>query len=301
MTTLPVTHLDLIDRPLPTLLTTEMPDGRFQSTVVWSNREGDDVLLNTMREFRKARNLLVRPRATVLVVDPDDDVRWLEVRGTVALEDDGAMAHLDELTRLYMGEGPYFGHAVAAELAEVEHPVRVRLTPTATVVGRSGPVPTEQRTADPLPPDWNERRSCDDDVPIPETDRSLLERPLTASMATRLPDGTAQMQPVWFERDDEDVLVNTTRERRKGRNLEADPRATLLVVDPGDDTRWIEIRADVDLGDDEVDEQLDRLTRRYTRHERFYGGVYPTERRERETRMVARLHPRRINRNAIHG
>jgi hypothetical protein len=31
----PEGHLDLVDRPLPTVLTTEMPDGRLQSTVVW--------------------------------------------------------------------------------------------------------------------------------------------------------------------------------------------------------------------------------------------------------------------------
>jgi len=96
------------------------------------------------------------------------------------------------------------------------------------------------------------------------------------------------------------VLVSTTRERQKGRNLEADPRATMLVVDPGDDGRWIEIRADADLRGDELDEVVDRLTRRYTEHERFYGGVYPSDRRERETRTTVRLHPRRINLDAIH-
>jgi PPOX class probable F420-dependent enzyme len=97
-----------------------------------------------------------------------------------------------------------------------------------------------------------------------------------------------------------DLLVNTTRERRKGRNLEADPRATVLVVDPDDDGRWIEIRGDVDLVERGAEEQLDRLTRRYTRHERFYGFVYPVEQRDRETRVIVRIHPRRIVCDAIH-
>jgi len=43
-----------------------MPDGRFQSTVVWFNRDGDHILLNTTREFRKARNLSARRVATLL-------------------------------------------------------------------------------------------------------------------------------------------------------------------------------------------------------------------------------------------
>jgi hypothetical protein len=45
----------------------------------------------------------------------------------------------------------------------------------------------------------------------------------------------------------------------------------------------------------------DRLARQYTSHKRFYGGAYPLEQRTRETRVIARLHPRRINLDAIHG
>src|SRR6266542_977710 len=122
MSAFPESHVALLDRPLPAVLTTEMPDGRFQSTVVWFNRDGGHILLNTMREFQKARNLHARPRATLLVVEPEGDERWIEVRGSVLLEDDGALEHLDELTRLYMGAGPYFGRAVPAELALVEDP-----------------------------------------------------------------------------------------------------------------------------------------------------------------------------------
>ena len=105
---------------------------------------------------------------------------------------------------------------------------------------------------------------------------------------------------MWFELEGNDVLVNTTRERQKGRDLEADPRATLLMIDPDDSARWIEIRADVDLLGVGAEKELDRLARRYTRHDHFYGGVYPIERRTRETRMIAVLHPRRVNRDAVH-
>ena len=299
MTSLPADHLDLVDRPLPAVLTTEMPDGRLQSTVVWCNRDGDDILLNTMREFQKAKNLAARPRATVLVVDPAHAGRWIEVRGSVVLEERGAIEHLDALSRLYAGDAPYFGRVVAAELAEVEHPVRIRLV-TATVTTGRPVVRAASKTVAALPPRWNERRACDDDVAIPESHRDLLERPLIASLATRSPGGAAQTHPVWFVLDGGDVLVSTTRERQKGGNLEADPRGTILVVDPVDDGRWIEIRADADLLEDELDEILDRLTRRYTEHARFYGGVYPSDRRDRETRMIVRLHPRRITLDAIH-
>jgi pyridoxamine 5'-phosphate oxidase-like protein len=115
----PASHADLLDRALPAALTTEMPDGRFQSTVVWFNHDDDHVLLNTMREFRKARNLAAASHA--LVMEPEEDQRWIELRGTALLEDEVALEHLDELTRLYMGRAPYFGRAVPTELAAFEH------------------------------------------------------------------------------------------------------------------------------------------------------------------------------------
>jgi hypothetical protein len=36
MPVVPASHAGLLDRPLPAVLTTEMPDGRFRSTVVGS-------------------------------------------------------------------------------------------------------------------------------------------------------------------------------------------------------------------------------------------------------------------------
>ncbi len=99
MSAFPGSHVDLLDRPLPAVLTTEMPDGRSQSTVVWFNRDGGHILLNTMREFQKARNLRARPRATLLVVEREGDQRWIEVRGSVLLEEDGALEHLNDSSR----------------------------------------------------------------------------------------------------------------------------------------------------------------------------------------------------------
>jgi hypothetical protein len=50
----PGSHADFLGRPLDVVMTTEMPDGRLQSTVVWFSLNGGDVLANTMREFQKA-------------------------------------------------------------------------------------------------------------------------------------------------------------------------------------------------------------------------------------------------------
>jgi hypothetical protein len=89
-------------------------------------------------------------------------------------------------------------------------------------------------------------------------------------------------------------------ESRKGRNLVADPRATLLIVDPVDISRWIEIRADVDHSTIDAEQQLDVLTRGYTRHTHYYGESYHLGQRNLETRVIARLHPRAVHCDAIH-
>ncbi len=309
---LPHAHLDLLDRPLLAALTTQMPDGRLQSTVVWCGRDGDQVLLNTMREFQKARNMQARPRATVLVLDPDDATRWLEVRGGVVPDEYDPVARLDELGRTYTGKAPYFGEVVPAELSAVEHPVGFRLVPTRVCTG-PGPAQREQAIPDPSPqrPPAREAssaetspapvpRGCDGEARIPDSHRALLQRPLPGALSTRLPDGAAQTHPVWFGLDGNDVLVNTTLERRKGRNLVADPRATLLVVDPDDGSRWLEIRGDVELVQDGALDHLDELTRRYTSHARYYGRIRPAGQRRLETRVIARIHPQRVVADAVH-
>jgi len=43
------------------VLTTHLPGGRLQSTIVWSDHDGGHLLINTMREFQKARNLFLVP------------------------------------------------------------------------------------------------------------------------------------------------------------------------------------------------------------------------------------------------
>ncbi|MHC5262901.1 pyridoxamine 5'-phosphate oxidase family protein [Streptomyces sp. UC4497] len=49
------------------------------------------------------------------------------------------------------------------------------------------------------------------------------------AVATIQPDGSPQVSPVWAKRDGDDVLFSTTVDRRKTKNLQADPRVTVLV------------------------------------------------------------------------
>lgn len=132
---IPDSHRDLIAGPRVAALTTLMPDGGPQTTVVWCNFDGTHVLVNTMRGFRKERNMRANPKVTLLCYDPRQPLRSLEVRGTVVeMTEEGAMEHLDGLSELYTGRRPYFGACVPAALKETETPVLCKILPTRVVV-----------------------------------------------------------------------------------------------------------------------------------------------------------------------
>lgn len=135
---------------------------------------------------------------------------------------------------------------------------------------------------------------------IPASHIDLLSRPVCGVLTTIGPGGQPQSSLVWVDHDGECARVNTTLERQKGRNLLASSKVSLLVIDPDDTARFIQIRGDAELVTERALEHLDELTRKYTRHPCYYGFIYPAEQQARETRVIARIHARRITLDAIH-
>jgi PPOX class probable F420-dependent enzyme len=130
---IPETHIDLIDGPYVVALSTIMPDGQPQTTPVWCNRKDEYIFINVMKGFRKEKNMRLNPRISLLVYDPKDPLRNIEIRGCVVeMSEDGAVEHNDELTQLYLGkqDARFFGDAVPAELRSRYTPVRVKILPT---------------------------------------------------------------------------------------------------------------------------------------------------------------------------
>jgi hypothetical protein len=112
------------------VLATVMPDGQPQTTPIWCNLDGDDVLINTMKQFRKQKNMRLNPMVTLLAYRLADPFRNIEVRGRVVeMTEEGALEHLNQLNLLY-GSGPeFFGHSVDVELRHKFTPVKVRIRP----------------------------------------------------------------------------------------------------------------------------------------------------------------------------
>jgi PPOX class probable F420-dependent enzyme len=113
---IPVSHFDLLEKPMIAALATLMPDGQPQVNNVWCRYSGGFLQLFTIQGSQKEKNLRVRKRATALFMDPTNPFRYLEVRSLV--EDyttQGAEALADSLTQKYLGQPAYFGAVMSLE------------------------------------------------------------------------------------------------------------------------------------------------------------------------------------------
>jgi GH25 family lysozyme M1 (1,4-beta-N-acetylmuramidase) len=82
--------------------------------------------------------------------------------------------------------------------------------------------------------------------------------------------------------------------------MKANPKVSLLVIDLHDAGRWIEVRGMVEITEKGALEHLDELTRQYTNKPCYYGYIFPEEQRAKETRIICKLKPKRVNVDAIH-
>ena len=105
---------------------------------------------------------------------------------------------------------------------------------------------------------------------IPESHLDLLsdDRPVVASLATLMPDGSPQVTPVWFDQEGEFIRINTTRGRVKERNMSARPKVALTLVDPDDMFRHVQIRGEVASSTEEgAHAHIRALSQKYTGHD----------------------------------
>ena len=119
-----------------------------------------------------------------------------------------------------------------------------------------------------------------------EQARLLLE-PNFATVGTLGPDGSPQLTIVWIDWDGANVLFNTAAGRAKPRNLERDPRVSVLVADRADGYRWVAILGRAELTADGAAEHIDKLARKYTGE-----GWEP---KPGEQRLLVRVRPERVS------
>jgi PPOX class probable F420-dependent enzyme len=106
---IPQSHLDLFtSKKAVASLATVMPDGSPQVTPVWFDYHGGNVRVNTARGRVKDRNMTQNARVALVVIDPENPYRYVQVRGRVAsISEEGADAHIDALAQKYLGVEKY--------------------------------------------------------------------------------------------------------------------------------------------------------------------------------------------------
>jgi PPOX class probable F420-dependent enzyme len=108
-----------------------------------------------------------------------------------------------------------------------------------------------------------------------------------AALTTLLPNGHPQTQVMWVDADRQHLLVNTEVHRQKFRNVERDPRVTVMIWDNEDPYRFVEVRGGVveKVKGPEAKKHIDELSQKYR------GRLYQS--RIRSERVVLRIAPLR--------
>ncbi len=99
---------------------------------------------------------------------------------------------------------------------------------------------------------------------IPEKYRDLFQKRAFASYATLMPDGRAQVTPVWCDFDGQYVIVNSAKGRQKDKNVRRDPRVALAIIDPDNPYRYVELRGRVaEITENGADAHINKMAKKY--------------------------------------
>jgi PPOX class probable F420-dependent enzyme len=110
---IPSSHSDLLldETKAFAYLATSMNDGTPQVTPVWFNMDGDLIVVNSAAGRVKDKNMRSRPSVALVIADPRNPYRYLQVRGMVVLvQSEGAEEHIDILNQKYRGTPVYDRH-----------------------------------------------------------------------------------------------------------------------------------------------------------------------------------------------
>jgi len=99
---------------------------------------------------------------------------------------------------------------------------------------------------------------------IPDKYLDLFQKKAFANLATLMPDGSPQVTPVWIDFDGTHVIVNSARGRQKDKNMQANSRVALSILDPDNPYRYLEIRGKVDaITEEGADAHIDKMAKKY--------------------------------------
>jgi PPOX class probable F420-dependent enzyme len=95
--------------------------------------------------------------------------------------------------------------------------------------------------------------------------RELAQGKNFAAFTSLLPGGAPMTHVVWVDCDEKHILVNTEVHRRKHKNVIADPRVAVMIMDSNDDQRYADVTGRVveRITGPEARAHIDKLAQRY--------------------------------------
>lgn len=120
--------------------------------------------------------------------------------------------------------------------------------------------------------------------------KDLFDKQIFAGLVTLMPDGSPQVTPVWIDYDGEYFLFNTAVGRQKDKNLQKDGRVALVLVDPDNPYRYLEVRGHVaERTQKGADDHINKLAKKYLNKD-----IYPF-RQPGEQRVLYKVKPERFS------
>ena len=104
---------------------------------------------------------------------------------------------------------------------------------------------------------------------LPDAARSLFEGRPIAFVTTVRPDGLLSTNPMAVVLDEDQVRLSTVTNRKKVRNLLADDRITICVIQPANPNRYVEIRGRAVIEPDNDRSFIDQIARTYMDADRY--------------------------------
>jgi PPOX class probable F420-dependent enzyme len=105
--TLTQSQREFLEQPFAGAATTLRADGSPQTTVVWVDIDENGPSFNTAAGRAKPRHLEHDPRLSLIVLDPQDQYRWLAISGRAEVTTEGADAQIDKLAKKYLNADSY--------------------------------------------------------------------------------------------------------------------------------------------------------------------------------------------------
>src|SRR3954447_77486 len=119
---------------------------------------------------------------------------------------------------------------------------------------------------------------------------ALLRQPSTCYIATLMADGSPQVTQVWVDTDGEHIIINSVQSHVKVRNIKRDPRVAVVVSDPGNPSRYFQVRGRVvTMTTDGAANHIEMLAQKYL------GAPYPWFGGRDQVRVILVIEPDKVS------